>query len=116
MSEHVGLCPTPELAVAMSDVVVKPKIVQPNIFKSSCFENFFHLTLFQEVTNYHEKVREFESKQKQLCQENEELRQLCLYLDEQRQMWMQNRLDIAENCQPENEDDLHSEDMGESGG
>ncbi|KAK5982934.1 hypothetical protein GCK32_009778 [Trichostrongylus colubriformis] len=56
----------------------------------------------QEIALYQQRLREQESRQAELLNENEELKQLCLYLDEQRQRSFLYRT----------EDDRESEDLG----
>ncbi|WKY13894.1 hypothetical protein Q1695_004608 [Nippostrongylus brasiliensis] len=56
----------------------------------------------QEIAIYQQRLRELEARQSEVLCENEELKQLCLYLDEQRQ-----RLSAYRT-----EDDRESEDLG----
>ncbi|CAJ0582590.1 unnamed protein product, partial [Mesorhabditis spiculigera] len=63
----------------------------------------------QEVGTYQRRVEGLEQRENQLVRENEELRQLCLYLDEQRHMWMSN---WHEHCERAS---LRDEEFAESG-
>uniref|UniRef100_A0A915AT25 Coiled-coil domain-containing protein 85C n=3 Tax=Parascaris univalens TaxID=6257 RepID=A0A915AT25_PARUN len=51
----------------------------------------------QEVRAYQKKLHELEEKQQLLINENDELRRLCLYLDEQRQTLMRDRDSLRAN-------------------
>ncbi|PIO67062.1 hypothetical protein TELCIR_11202 [Teladorsagia circumcincta] len=57
----------------------------------------------KEISVYQQRLHEMEGRQTELLNENEELKQLCLYLDEQRQRSFVYRT----------EDDRESEDLGE---
>lgn len=51
------------------------------------WQQFGHYTssiMHEEVSNYQKKLRELESQQENLMRDNVELRDLCLYLDEER--------------------------------
>ncbi|EPB68703.1 hypothetical protein ANCCEY_12205 [Ancylostoma ceylanicum] len=56
----------------------------------------------KEMSIYQQRLRELEERHTEVLRENDELKQLCLYLDEQRQRYGVYR----------NEDDRESEDLG----
>uniref|UniRef100_A0A0M3I7D4 Coiled-coil domain-containing protein 85C n=1 Tax=Ascaris lumbricoides TaxID=6252 RepID=A0A0M3I7D4_ASCLU len=56
-----------------------------------------HVDQTQEVRAYQKKLHELEEKQQLLINENDELRRLCLYLDEQRQALMRERDSLRMN-------------------
>ncbi|CAI4223991.1 unnamed protein product [Auanema sp. JU1783] len=51
----------------------------------------------QEIQSYQQRVGELETRTQQMIKENEELRQLCLYLDEQRQYMLNRQQDEEES-------------------
>ncbi|CAJ0929642.1 unnamed protein product, partial [Mesorhabditis belari] len=66
----------------------------------------------QEVATYQRRLQGSEQREREMLRENEELRQLCLYLDEQRQMWMSHR---KENDRLDEQRQRDEEELAESG-
>ncbi|CAJ0588172.1 unnamed protein product [Cylicocyclus nassatus] len=66
------------------------------------FGRYSSQVMKQEMSIYQQRLREAEERHNQVLRENEELKQLCLYLDEQRQRYAAYHAD----------DDKESEDLG----